>query len=272
MEGRQRRREGGRRPEVLERGASVRSGMRQGRAKMCPIRSTRPAPTPVSGRTLLRTGAGMSCEIPSTSWLKRRSRGVQKPTGEIAVAEATAPRRASSSAMPPPIELPATCGRRSPSSSKKRSKASASANTVGATPGSSDGERPKPGTSAAITSWCSASASITGSRLASASRSRGSARAARRRRGDGGSRRHRGPDLPELLGTDRPGGAHVLDHEARAVVHHPPVSWSRYQLRQLAQTESRRRSCTRSLDALCTSGRTSSAAPDRRAERRASIA
>ena len=44
-----------------------------------------------------------------------------------------------------------------------------------------------------------------------------------------------------------------------------PVSSSRYQLRQLAQTESRRRSCTRSLDALCTSGRTSSAAPDLRA-------
>ena len=40
----------------------------------------------------------------------------QKPAGDSAVAERTAPRAASSRAMSPPSELPATWGRSNPSS------------------------------------------------------------------------------------------------------------------------------------------------------------
>ena len=49
----------------------------------------------------------------------------QKPAGERAVALRTAPRAASSRAMSPPRELPATWGRSSPSSPKSFSTMSA---------------------------------------------------------------------------------------------------------------------------------------------------
>ena len=125
--------------------------------------------------------------------------------------------------MPPPIELPATCGRRSPSSPKKRSNASANAPPSASTPGWQRGRaaearrrrrRSRRGARPAGRS--------PGSTPASGSRCRGSARAARRapRRCvvHGATGR---AYLAELLGADRPGGAHVLDHEARPVVHHP---------------------------------------------------
>ncbi len=50
-----------------------------------------------------------------------------------------------------------------------------------------------------------------------------------------------------------------------------PLPSSRYQFWQLVHTESRRRCWMASPDAACTSGRTSRAAPERRAVRSASI-
>ena len=65
-------------------------------------------------------------------------------------------------AIAPPIELPATCGRTTPSSPKNPRNASAYAGIVGSTPVRSGGERPKPGESQAITSKLSTSRVITG--------------------------------------------------------------------------------------------------------------
>ena len=79
------------------------------------------------------------------------------------MADATAPRRASSSAMPPPIELPATCGRPRPCSANQRSRCAVKPAAVGSK--SSGGDAPKPGRSTAITRRSRASASATGSHM-----------------------------------------------------------------------------------------------------------
>ena len=78
------------------------------------------------------------------------------------MADATAPRRASSSAIAPPIELPATCGRSIPCSANHAANASAYAGIVGSTAASSGSELPKPGRSQAMTSKEPDSRSITG--------------------------------------------------------------------------------------------------------------
>ena len=98
--------------------SSVRSaasaGIFHGRPKTWPICSVRVTGLPSS------SGATGRIRGPSTAWLRSdcwhhaRSRGVQKPIGEIAVALDTSPRRASSSATPAPVEIPATSGRPSP--------------------------------------------------------------------------------------------------------------------------------------------------------------
>ena len=85
-----------------------------------------------------------------------------KPAGEIAVTDATAPRRPSSSAMAPPSELPATCGRSSPAPAKKRSAASASAGIPHGSPAGSGSDRPNPGRSTDQTSRAPRSRAVTG--------------------------------------------------------------------------------------------------------------
>lgn len=82
--------------------------------------------------------------------------------GESAVAVRTTPREASSSAMYPPRELPATCGSRTPSNAQNDSTASASASGVYGVPYGNPGDTPKPGRSTAITSRVAASLSRTG--------------------------------------------------------------------------------------------------------------
>jgi len=123
----------------------------------------RPRRVRASASSAGRAGAGVCASARSEIWQKRSSAGVQKPAGENAHTERTARPRASSSAIAPPIELPATCGRSRPSSAKNHSNASAYAGIVGSMPLDSGAERPKPGESQAITSNSPTSRSITGS-------------------------------------------------------------------------------------------------------------
>ena len=78
-------------------------------------------------------------------------------------------------------------------------------------------------------------------------------------------------DLAVLLRADRPGRAHVLEHEARPVVHHPAAAVLAVPVVGRPSRPSRAGAPARgSLEALCTSGRTSSAAPAARGARSAS--
>ena len=117
--------EGGRRPRFAQRRDRLAAGRRVGRPNVCHSSAVRPARVAISASSAGRAARGVCASDTSEAWQKRRSADVQKPAGEIAVAVATAPRRASSSAIAPPIELPATCGRPSPSAAKNRSNASA---------------------------------------------------------------------------------------------------------------------------------------------------
>ena len=79
------------------------------------------------------------------------------------MAEATAPRRASSRARPPPSELPATCGRTRPCSANQRSRYVVRPAGLGSAV--SAAEPPKPGRSTAMTRRSRARAPITGSHM-----------------------------------------------------------------------------------------------------------
>src|SRR3712207_2856208 len=79
-----------------------------------------------------------------------RSGGTLSPEGAMATTEWARPRRASSSASRAPRELPRTCTRSRPASSRNRSSASVSARTVGRS--RRCGERPTPGRSTLSTS------------------------------------------------------------------------------------------------------------------------
>ena len=85
----------------------------------------------------------------SDAWQNWRSRRLQNPIGASPVAEATTPREASSRAMPPPVELPATCGRPRPCSPIHSSTASVSPAMSARGAGA---DAPKPGRSTAHTS------------------------------------------------------------------------------------------------------------------------
>lgn len=102
------------------------------------------------------------CVTRSIAPLYAFSAALQKPIGESAVADATMPARASSSAIPPPSELPTTCGRSIPSSPHQAATARASAATVGSSPPGKTGESPKPGRSTTSTSRSAASSGTTG--------------------------------------------------------------------------------------------------------------
>ena len=82
---------------------------------------------------------------------------VQTPTTELARSW-----RAHSIATQPPREIPATCGRSSPSESWNASTAAARFAALGSIPSGSGGDSPKPGMSTATTSRSAASRSSTG--------------------------------------------------------------------------------------------------------------
>lgn len=93
----------------------------------------------------------------------RRSAGDQKPPGERAVTERTRFSRAISRASSPPRELPATCGRSTPSASHIAPSAGTIVASPYASPSGRTGDRPNPGRSTAITSYSAARISNTGS-------------------------------------------------------------------------------------------------------------
>ncbi len=92
-------------------------GTRSGRPKPWRSAARRTAAEPTARRAAGRRASARVASSERRAYV--RSRGIQNPTGEMATAEATAPRRASSSAIPPPVDTPATCGRPRPSSAKK---------------------------------------------------------------------------------------------------------------------------------------------------------
>ena len=90
-----------------------------------------------AGAAPARAGASRSARGPSG----RR----QSPAGEIAQTEAARPALAISSAIQAPSELPATCGRSTPSRSQSSQTAAPRLAAVGAIPSGSAAESPKPG-------------------------------------------------------------------------------------------------------------------------------
>jgi hypothetical protein len=89
----------------------------------------------------------------------------QKPAAHSDVTERARPRRASSSAIHAPSELPARCAAARPRASRKSPSTRASATGPGDAPSSSGGESPKPGRSTVMTTNSLASGATTGSQI-----------------------------------------------------------------------------------------------------------
>ena len=103
----------------------------------------------------------------ATATRARRSsrRGRRSRRGRGRWLSATSPRAAISSASRPPIELPATWGRSTPSCARNSDTSVICESIPGGVPGGGIGEAPNPGRSTAMTSWCSARRPMTGSHI-----------------------------------------------------------------------------------------------------------
>ena len=131
------------------------------RRRRCPASPAPPAPGRRGGRSNSRP---IRSPPPRIAWPQSCSAREVKPTGEKAVAERTAPARASSRAIAPPIELPTRWGARPLSRRRSPAAARRSPRRSGSVP--SRALAPKPGRSKAITSRSPASRSITGAKAA----------------------------------------------------------------------------------------------------------
>ena len=186
VERRQRAGEGRRGPRVAQRRDGLLGGQPSGTAERLPQQRRASRARALNASKAGRAARGVRASDTSEAWQKRRSAAVQKPAGEIAVAVATAPRRASSSAIAPPIELPATCGRarcsrrRSARRRPRTRRSSVRLRRTAAATGRSRASRTRSPRSPAPASRSPAA------RSASAGRSRGSVRAVRRRPRGGG--------------------------------------------------------------------------------------
>ena len=136
---------------------------RSGCTRNCPNASLRSDAEPLiaSSNGSSRRSA-RNAVISDPRW-NRASPGVWKPAGDSAVADATTPRLASSSAIQPPSELPATWARPTPRPSMNSLDRRTSESIPAGVPGGGRGEAAKPGRSKAMTSRSGASCLNTGS-------------------------------------------------------------------------------------------------------------
>jgi hypothetical protein len=126
--------------------------IRSGWARNCRNASLRSAgEAPISSSSASSRRAARTAVISDPRW-NRASAGVWKPAGDSAVAKAATPRLASSNAIQPPSEVPATWARPTPSPSMNSLASHTSESIPGGVPGGGIGDAANPGRSKAITS------------------------------------------------------------------------------------------------------------------------